>query len=160
MAALSQQFPFLDILTCIPYRCKYARYASEVYWHPLSLWCNNPAWGRRRANAWESACSASFSSQFLDIDQPTTIREYRSRITATYNHPCTVGIEVMSVTHFLFGASAVKSRFKRFGATGWVSSLFVVLTRRRLALADSSSSRISLATRFREQLIPSSCKSL
>jgi len=39
-----------------------------------------------------SAFSISFSSQFPDIDHPTTIREYRSRMTERYSHPCIVGI--------------------------------------------------------------------
>src|SRR5712691_12910854 len=63
-------------------------------------------------------------------------------------------IYVISVTHLIFGAVAVKSRSKMLGATGCETSLLVVSTRRRLRLAHNPASRISLATRLREQLLP------
>lgn len=116
--------------------------------------CLSPGSGRRRASAWLSARSASSSSPVPDIDHPTTIREYRSRTTAKESHPCHVGIEGISVTHFLSGSDALHSRLKRFGAMGWVRSLFVVSTRRRLSLAESSVSCISRATRLRETFRP------
>jgi hypothetical protein len=40
------------------------------------------------------------------IDHSPTMREYRSRMTERYSHPCIVGIYVISVTHFLFGSES------------------------------------------------------
>jgi hypothetical protein len=41
---------------------------------------------------------------------PSRRREYRSITVAKYSFPSSVGISVMSPTHLVFGASAVKSR--------------------------------------------------
>jgi hypothetical protein len=63
----------------------------------------------------------------VSIDQPTTARENRSRIAATYTQPDVVQTYVMSVTQRSLGRWAVKSRDSRFGATGRDKSGVVVL---------------------------------
>ena len=58
-----------------------------------------------------TACSTSCRFWQRLIDQPTTIPEYRSTTTHRYNHwPPTIRTYVISVTHRVFGLSALKSR--------------------------------------------------
>src|SRR5579859_2606441 len=86
--------------------------------------------------------------------QPTTIREYRSSMTARYNQPSDVSTALVSVTHLLLGCSAVNSRLRRLGAHRACGSLFVVGLRRRLDWAERPSCCINRTTRFREQDTP------
>jgi len=59
------------------------------------------------------------------IDQSTILLEYKSITVARYNYPSSVGIYVISPTHFSFGLLAQKSLFNRFGAIGklWLESV-------------------------------------
>jgi hypothetical protein len=58
-------------------------------------------------------------------------------ITARYSQPCSVQMNVMSVTQDVFGLTAVKSRPSRFGAIGKSCFESVVLRNRRRVIATS-----------------------
>ena len=60
------------------------------------------------------------------ICQPTIIREYTSRMNATYSQPPHVDAYVMSASHNSFGRSATKARLTRSGARAAVTSATVV----------------------------------
>src|SRR5579875_1949413 len=113
-----------------------------------------PGSGLRRATAICNAFSAKTASQVFDRDHPTTARESTSRRTARYSQPLAVGMEVMSVTHFIFGPVAVNSRGKTLGAMGGGASRVVVNTRRRFRLAEIAAFRMSRATRLQESFRP------
>ena len=57
-------------------------------------------------------------SRFIQllIAQPIARRESRSKMTAVYDQPSRVQIQVMSLAHFWLGASAAKSPSSKFGA--------------------------------------------
>ena len=50
--------------------------------------------------------------------EPTTIREYRSKTTARYNHPSAVVMNVMSAVQTVFGSATSNCRTNRFSAMG------------------------------------------
>ena len=52
------------------------------------------------------------------VSQPTTIRENKSMISVKNNQPVRVAKYVISDTHIVSGAWAVKFRSRRLGATG------------------------------------------
>ena len=53
---------------------------------------NNPSPGRRRRTAISRASTTSRLSMRPAIDQPTTLREWRSSTTARYSQPWRVGM--------------------------------------------------------------------
>lgn len=65
---------------------------------------------------------------------------------ARYSQPSPVWMYVMSPVHTRFGASGVKSRCSRFGATGIECLESVVALKRRLWRARMPCSRISRST--------------
>ena len=73
------------------------------------------------------------------IDQPTTLREYRSSTTARYSQPWAVRIYVISDTHAQFGRATSNCRFSMFSATGSVCRLSVVETNLRFHFARKPS---------------------
>lgn len=77
-------------------------------------------------------------------------------MTATYNHPSLVQTKVVSLTHFVLGALAVKSLPRILGAATTPACLRVPTGLFRVALAHNSISRIKRAVRSREQRIPRS----
>lgn len=106
----------------------------------LALWVDSrihtaisvgPKADARRLSAMSSALSARWRSLLVLSAQPTTRREWRSRITARYSQAPGVRKNVTSPTQRWFGADAVKSWLSRFGAASTVCSLSVVRTKRR-----------------------------
>jgi hypothetical protein len=85
------------------------------------------------------------------IDQPTTRRLKASRTTATYRKPCHVGTYVMSATHRASGQLALNIRSTRSGAGTASWSRTVVRVERRRCTPSRPATRMSRATRFREQ---------
>jgi len=94
-----------------------------------------------------SAASGSFVVSVVSTAHPTTARENRSRITATYAQPASVWTYVMSVTQRSLGRCASKSRASRFGATGCERSRTVVVHRRRGTGGVSPMPRSARSTR-------------
>src|SRR5205085_10305935 len=88
------------------------------------------------------------------IDHPTIILLNKSSTTARYSHPSRVGMYVMSADQDSFGPDGLKSRARRFSATGrgWFES--VVRTNRLGAFALIPWALMSLATVFSEQSCP------
>src|SRR5215471_7715049 len=80
--ALSQQLPLRLMLTVTPRLASAERYSSLVYWQPRSEWCSRPAEGLRRRIAMSSAARGSLVESVVSRAQPTTEREYRSRMAA------------------------------------------------------------------------------
>ena len=78
---------------------------------------------------------------------------------ARYSFPAAVGISVMSPTHCMFGASAVKSRFSRSGNFGAVLSCRVNPLRRLIRRATRPWRRIESATVFSDTTQPASRRS-
>ena len=63
-------------------------------------------------------CLYKFCIMLITHRPSNNFREYVSKIPATKRCPSRVSIQVKSVTHFLLGASAVKSCSSRFDAIG------------------------------------------
>src|SRR5579885_1588314 len=101
-----------------------------------------------------SASSVNSESSLADIAQPTTIREKRSRSTATYNHPSAVSTALVSVTHLVLGADAANSRLSVLGAKRPRGSLLVVGLRLCFFWALMPNCCMSRRTRLREVDIP------
>src|SRR5688572_27010617 len=97
-----------------------------LHWQPRSGWIITPNGFLRRQIAICNASITSFDVMRSDIDQPTTMREYKSMTTARYSQPSSVETQVISLTHFSFCLLAEKFCCNKFGATGNLRLLFVV----------------------------------
>lgn len=100
--------------------------------------------GLRAVTARSRAERANAVSLFSLIDQPTTLRENKSMMTARYTQPGMVQMAVTSVTQALLGASVVKLRASRLGAIRLVCLLFVVTLKRRFTAVFSHDLRYGL----------------
>src|SRR5512133_4166271 len=152
--ALSQQLPFLLMLCAAPACVSSCRKLLAANSMPRSEWKISPGGGLRLAKAFLRASPDRSASRWSPSDQPTTLRENRSRMTTRKMKPPITGRYVESATQTLSGASAVKSRARRLGATGsrWEESV-VFLQRRRWRALRPWSAR-ERATRFRLVLVP------
>ena len=95
---------------------------------------------------------------FALIDQPITLREYKSNITAKYIQPSLVAINVVSDTQTVLRV-ALNSRFNKSGEAFNVFLEFVVTTNLRDSLETTLAERIKRAVRFRLHLSPSAIRS-
>jgi len=117
---LSQQLPLRNmLLTNIGSAAVEAsRNAAEQHWTPRSEWNSNRPRGCLIITAIMNASMTIVAVISVRIDQPTTLRSYRSVITHRYNHPFRVGRYVMSETHTVLGSATLNCLFRMFSATG------------------------------------------
>jgi len=115
---------------------------------PRSEWKRSPGPGWRLASAPRSASPDSSASSRSPTDQPTTLRENRSRMTTRKMNPPSTGKYVVSATQARSGASAVKLRSSRLAAIGSRCVESVVRRQRRRGRARSPCLAIEAATRF------------
>lgn len=80
----------------------------------------------------------------------TILPSWQSIIGERYTFPSRALISVMSVSHFSFGASAVKSRLTRLPGAGVVSPSYELYLRRLGTCATSPSSAMILRITFSE----------
>src|SRR5580704_12510614 len=71
----------------MPWRQRRRRKAWLAYCEPRSLWKMSSGFGRRRCTAASRALHTSAAVMRSSRLQPTTLREYRSRMTARYIQP-------------------------------------------------------------------------
>ena len=91
--------------------------------------------------------TSSASGRVL-IDQLTTMPSKQSIIGDRYTLPAGIWNSVMSVSHFLLGAFALKSRFSKFSGAGLISPMYEPYRRRLPVLAIRRSCFISRRTTF------------
>lgn len=88
--ALSQQLPRLLMLVSSEWAAQNRLKSSLPYWLPWSECTRTRPSGLRRRTAMRRASSASSRLSVSFMDQPTTLRAYRSSTTARYSQPCHV----------------------------------------------------------------------
>jgi len=115
--ALSQQFPFLDILTVSPFLwCQLIVFFAR-YWTPWSEWniSFSPS-GLRVFHALFRVFNTSAALLILLVDHPIALRECKSRMIHRYCHPSLQRTCVISDTQTRFGFLTLNWRFNRLSA--------------------------------------------
>lgn len=145
--ALSQQFP-LRLMLCWQLLASSSSLNRVLaYWLPRSE-CTSGLTPPRLPCPIKNADTINSELILSDIDQPTTIRENKSRKTASYSHPSSVQTYVMSETHTLSGSHTLKPLASMLSATGSLWRKLVVTLNFFTRLARMPLLRINRSTRL------------
>ena len=132
--------------------------------HPLKImaailaatirWKTSPGSGRRRQLPYAGRPSPVSGQYGCCIDQPTTCRENRSMITARYNQPPPVHMDVISEHQTRLDSFTTNCRSSRLGATGKLCLLSVVALYFFFCLADTPAKFIKVPALLRPHVSP------
>lgn len=115
-AALSKQFPFLDILGIMWWSLSSLWYWRDVYGEPWSLWRMTPRTSRFFMASFTVSITNSKLLEWLMRYAMISLL-YKSLMAERYKYFPWNGKYVISVTHFWLASVTVKSRFNTFETT-------------------------------------------